>query len=347
MTWAKTKSALAVIVVSCLIWVYAERRVTRPAEFPVTISLDNPSPDLLLQLLDETGKPAATRQVRVDLTVRGSNGLIQAVNDQRLIPEAPRLTLRILGYQDSDEPGSEDLSALVVKDVMGERLGFEKARPFLQVIKAQPERIRVRVTRLVEKTLDVRVFDSLGLPLKSARVEPAQVKTFVISGQPADARVVLGTEDLLPGREVVQAQCRISIADNVPPQNVPVEVHLPAGPASPQTTHTITSPRIGYVMPEWMQGKYTVVIENPEDMAQLREPISCLGSEAAFLDFKDRPSHILIEIVEPEDKALIGEPVHCKPRYNLPPGGDLLQVERQVPLGLVLLHLEPLTGTSD
>ena len=97
-------------------------------------------------------------------------------------------------------------------------------------------------------------------------------------------------------------------------------------------------------MPERMQGKYRVVIE-PEDMPQqLREAIRCLGSDAAFLEFKERPSHILLEIVEPDDKARIGEPVHCKPRYNFPPGADPIQVERQLGLGLVKLHLEPMTN---
>ena len=96
----------------------------------------------------------------------------------------------------------------------------------------------------------------------------------------------------------------------------------------------IQTPRVGFVFPNSMIGKFQVVIE---DLSQLKEPIKFRGGSAsAITDYRNSQYHLILEIHE-GDKAQ--EPIYRRWRYNLPDRNDIQITEQNS--SLIQFHLVP------
>ena len=66
---AGIKTALLVVVLSCLIWVFAERAVMQTDTVTVAVELVRSRPDVFVQYLNDQGEPLTALQQNVVLTV--------------------------------------------------------------------------------------------------------------------------------------------------------------------------------------------------------------------------------------------------------------------------------------
>ena len=313
--WIRT--VITVVVLSCLIWVFAERRVIQTEQLPVDIILHNElapvtdeqsQPRLLLEYL-ENGIPIGKNRRSVQLKVRGRTGLIREIKNRRILPELPQLDVATIGYSGQGEPEIKTVS--VVKAILDSKLQLEGEDSFLEVVEAKPAELHVRLTPLVQRQLPVMVFGQDDRRLTRANVKPETVSAWVVDGQ-AEARVVLRADEQVDaGSGVIEAICRVKVA-GLEPQQSTVQVELPAGD-SPWETRSIT-PRLGIVWP-YASKKAGRFVPEIEDDPHLRDQIICSGSKAALDEFENSQFHLLLEI-KPTDKP--GKTDSRTLRFNWP-----------------------------
>ena len=331
------RTVIAVLILSCLIWVFAERRVIlRGQLLSVDIVLDNQlipaldeqsQPRMLLEYL-ENGTPIGKNRRSVQLTVEGRTGLIQEVKDHRILPELPVLDAAVVGYSGQGQPETKTVS--VVDDLFDSKLQLEGEDSFLQVVEAEPSELHVRLTPLVQRQLPVVIYSQQDdRKLARAKITPETVSAWIIDGQVTEARVELSAEEqVAAGLGPVEATSRVKIT-GLEPQLSTVQVELPAGD-SPWETRSIT-PRMGFVWPydSKRAGRYVPEIE--EDPG-LRNPIACSGSKAALDEFENSRFHLLLEI-ESTDKP--GEWKSRTMRYNWPDEHTDFQI-KNAPAGVMV-----------
>ena len=205
------------------------------------------------------------------------------------------------------------------------------------MIKAEPASLVVQVIKLQERTIVVKVYNQNQTELlKVQTVEPSEVRAYVFEGQPAEAHVRLTSEQQLQAlKEPVSAKAlvKLPLSDRLQ-RSYDVKVRL-SQQSSSWPEATIQTPRVGYVFPDSMIGKYKVVIEN---LSQLKEPIKFRGSASAITDYRNSQYHLYLEIHE-GDKAQ--EPIYRRWRYNLQDLNDI-QITEQNSL-LIQFHLVPVT----
>ena len=81
---SKLKTIVLVIILSCLIWVFAEREVTQSTEIEINLNKATQLyDDLLMQFLDDRGNPTQEASRRFSLTVEGPAGGILKVQQGR------------------------------------------------------------------------------------------------------------------------------------------------------------------------------------------------------------------------------------------------------------------------
>lgn len=315
---AQIKTALLVVVLSCLIWVFAERAVMQTDTVTVAVELVRSQADVFVQYLNDRGEPLTVLQQNVVLTVEGPAGRIQAVREKPLDLKVP-LDVQKLKYEPQAAEG-QDYVVRVVKDLLEGQLRLKDTE--LTVTEAQPQTLRLRVRKLVQQSLPIKVYDQQsGSQLSQASTNPAAVPAYVIEGQPAEARVILSSA------QQVQAERGPITVDNVVlpygAAEVAVEVTLPeGGKAYPEAQ--IKMPRWGILMPASMAGKFKVVIEND---APLKEPITCRGTTQAVAEYRESLYHLVLEIKEKDEVEMT---IDRPPHYYLPEGYGPIEIVNPV-----------------
>ncbi|MCP4709693.1 MAG: hypothetical protein GY869_13795, partial [Planctomycetes bacterium] len=113
--WQKCKTALVVVLLSGLIWVFAEQSVTKKAWVPVTVDLNQSHDNLLIQIIDDQGQ--SQPYIQVELEVEGPSAKIQEIAEQTITPQLAPLTLEQLKYREPENSAvaefSHDITSLV------------------------------------------------------------------------------------------------------------------------------------------------------------------------------------------------------------------------------------------
>lgn len=327
---SRITTAVLVIFLSGLIWVFAERKVTKTARLTVEIKLISSRPDLLVRYLDSSSKAMQVTTQRVTLTMEGPTGRIQTI-EQGLQVSVPLDMSELLAEEPIDSQ-PQIHTVQLVKDLLDE--GLQISDTILSVIKAEPANLDVQVIKLQERTILVKVYnqDQTEL-LKVQTVEPSEVRAYVIEDQPAEAHVRLTSDQQLQAlKEPVDAEARVTLPLSDRLQKYDVKVRL-SQQSSSLPEDVIQTPRVGFVFPNSMIGKFQVVIE---DLSQLKEPIKFRGSAAANTDYRNSQFHLILEIHE-GDKAQ--EPIFRRWRYNLPDRSDIQITEKNS--SLIQFYLVP------
>jgi hypothetical protein len=330
---AKLQTILVVVVLSCLIWVFAERAITQSENIQVEVELAKPRPDLLIQFLDEQGEPLALDRQSVKLRIEGPGGRIQAVREK---PAAKKVSLDVLKLQLRPQDLEwQELRVRVVEDLLNGKLRWNDAD--LSVTRAEPDILRVRVRKLTLRSLPIKVYDQQsGAELTQARVDPAQVDAYVIEGQTAEAKITLTA-----GQQLQAERSPVTVNTVALPygtKDIPLKVILPAG-GNPYPEAEIKVPRWGVLMPPAMVGKYEVVIEND---SLLKEPITCRGATQAVAEYRNSRFHLVLEIKEKDEtETAIDRPLH----YYLPEGYGEIEIVNRVQ-GTLRFHLIPVPNNT-
>ena len=316
--WDNIKTALAVIVLSGLIWAFAEQAVTRHTSVIVPLELRAPSDDVLYQILDENEN--LVNQINVKLEVQGPTGRIKNINelyrDTKYI-EPARIPIE-------PELGNSTARWALVTNLLDNKLESNDKKLYLRIISSNPPAIQIKATKLTRVMLPVAVYiGNDKIPHES--VTPEKVEAYVTDAMPRVARAVL-PEALRQRAEKEPVKVNVVVQipfSNRPPETFEVEIKLPQGAVTEQIKkQTVKNPQLGIVMPNTMQGKYWVQIDNLDSQLSDYQVINCQGLAADLDKYFKSDKHLLIEIFESDVKNLNKEIVKI-PTYNLPPTGGI------------------------
>ncbi len=320
--WAKVKLAIAVVILSGLVWIFAERAQIQNTTITVDLVLVESRSDLFVQFLDQSGDilvsdgtPGQQRHLSMRLTVQGPAGRIQQVRpDQNSI--TPVILLDVQNFKGLEiSPDVQEYSFNII-EYLNERRWFDK--DYLQVIEVEPmEVIRIRSTRRVERQLPVVVRSELGAEFSQAVVDPQIITAHILPEQPLEASVILTEEQR---REA--AQQAISVVARITAPGVPEKVNVTV--RLPETTaiwpeDEIKTPNLGIIMPLSMVGKYQVEVEDIQALLDEYSPVRFQGAAEAVNEYRSQRYHLLLEIDE-KDRDQVDPPPSRRLSYNLPPG---------------------------
>ncbi|MCP4707403.1 MAG: hypothetical protein GY869_02155, partial [Planctomycetes bacterium] len=290
--WQKFTTALVVVLLSGLIWVFAEQSVTKTASVPVKIELNQSHDNLLIQLVDDQGQPQPSMQV--ELEVEGPNRTIQELAAQTLAPQLAPLTLEQIDYQESQNEFTREVISL-----LDETLTFGDDVTLL-VIGARPSQIQFRVLELEQATLNVKVYDQESRnPLEVETLNPQTVTAFVQAGTTPDAKIFLNAAQQLQAADVgLTVDADVSLLGRTH-QSFPVSVKLATGAGSSWPEDSILSAqiRINILKPATMVGKYEIesVDEFIGEVQDIYGPIRFQGTSQACQDYRNGV-HLTLEI---------------------------------------------------
>ena len=317
--WVKLKTSLVVVLLSGLIWVFAERAVTKSTIVTgVKIGWSTARKDLLIQWLDDQEQDIPTMQV--NLEVEGPSGRIQDVIEGKLVPRLLLLDVEKLNYNESDDSATQVLTVDVVQ-ILDEKLTFTDNDVFLPVITAQPPQLKVSVTKLTLATLNVEVLDKItNRPLLVEILDSKTVETYVKAGTTPEAKVLLnGNQQTLASASLIEAT--VEVLPYGRPQEFTELVNLAAGVSSwPEGEIARTHVRVGYLMPSSMQGLWKVNFDE-EALLDDYSPIKFQWHSTAARDEFTNPEyiHLMLEVKESDLKET--NPSR-RLRYHLPLGRE-------------------------
>lgn len=316
----KLKTALVVVVLSSLIWVFAERQTSKSHRLAVEVELVSAREDRLVQFLDEHGEPLLADRFKVKLTVEGTASRIQKLKDEQWQPKI-LLDVQKLGYEPEGN-SSQDYTIQVVKELLdGRRLPFKGT--FVPVDDDdEPSILRVRVTRLVRRDLNVKVYGKEdGVELKTERLEPSRVSAFLLEGQTAEVygRVELAfARRMRAAKEVITAQGTVESPKGT--DEFTVELKL-AETTSVLPTVVIKPPRLGITGSPAILNQYRVVIES-ESLVDDYNPIACRGSAQAIEQYRRSEHHLTLVIRQGDQINPTARPL----KYCLPEGQEDIEI---------------------
>jgi len=327
--WSKIKTASVVILLSGLIWVFAEREVLKQTDTVVAITLDSSRQDVLVEFaVDKSSGTASVTRQNVEITVQGPAGRIKDIDEGRLTPRMVNLNIEKLGYPQMEESGTLTVRVL---DLLKEKIGFEESDATVTATEAKPKVLQVRLTKLVWTPLQVKVYDQQDNELTPQRLECQTDGAFLPAGANTIAKVSLTADQ----QSRATSELILVYAKAPPPARPPeiaVKLKLPEGGSLlPTDTIPLQRIRIGIVKPTTMEGIYEVIIEeNLDEVRRAYGPIKVRGSSEALTAFMDpiqSPYHLILEVREEDLKT--PSPARSL-RYLLPEGHPELEIIKKV-----------------
>lgn len=318
---AKLKTAVTVVVLTGLIWVFAERAKTMSADLAVEVRLGETPQDLLVRFLAGTSQEeqelGPDEYMTVKLTVEGPARRIGSIKDGSYEVVGAVLDVGKLGL---DAEGDHQVA--VLHDLFNQGVQLKDAGGFLTVKRAEPAFLRVRVNKLVKKSLPVNVYDQdKTAKLAVEQLEPVSVDAYVFGDQQPEVAVLLRPEQRLEAeRKTIAATGQVALPTGL--LSVAVQVKL-AEASGPWERGVIQSPRLSVVMPYNQQLQYRVVIEDLDSILQAYLPIKFRGSVEAVRAYEKSEVHLELRIKETDSaETTIERPLH----YHLPEGYDDIKI---------------------
>jgi hypothetical protein len=336
--WAKIQTIIIVVILSCLIWVFAEREVTKNTIVSVKIELTAPE-DILLRFLDNDDNPLTDSSQMVDLTVEGPGGKIQKVRQEYLNQITRDVASMGIALPDDRSQQSYDIP---VVNILDGQLHSRDRQNWLRVVDAKPKFLRLQLTRLARQFVPVVVYYN-GAILTQAKVDPAEVETFVLNGKPAEARATLTPAQYQQAQqnEPVSLTAK-AVLQGHRPEEFEIKFTISAN-GQQRPDKSIKAPRLGIVMPYIMEGQYKVILD---DTSQLDEydPIDCRGTPEALDAYQKSDVHLTLKINE-SDIAGIPAPFSRPLSYYVPLGCNEIEIinKKQTPINFRLEKIPDLT----
>jgi hypothetical protein len=310
MTKISIRKILATVVLTVLIWVWADLALDEQLTIPnVKLAVaKSVNPALWITF---AGQPSVLlEKVVLKGSARKIADVRQRVNDGRFVrefyfdPEHEKMT----------SPGERPL------DVAGFLKGADRiAQLGLTVTSVDPNIVTVNVVELQKKMVPVRCFDDSQNPLRAASIEPAQVEAYVPAereGTALEAKVILSKREIeqaklatvekLPYVELAPGQTREAAAS--------VKINLPKEQSRLQE-YLITNVRLGFSLSTNLQGKYKVELINPDAVIGT---VAIRATTDARRAYDNMRYQVILEI-DDSDKDNPGAELRRDLVYNFPP----------------------------
>jgi hypothetical protein len=322
------KTVIVVVLLSALVWVFAERAVIKTAVVEVEISLFSNNPEYIVQYLNEQNEPLTPTSQRVKVQVKGPAGMIQSLKEGKLTPRIVRTDIETRGYTNLGHQDYEDFTPSVL-DILDGKVTFHELDAYLEAEEAESTNLRVRVTRLLPVSLPIQVKDENNIPLPQERIEtlePEQVQAYVAGGTTNPVVVTLTAAQLQKATQEI-----VSVNAPIPGLSHPKEVKIKIKLVEETTiwpVEKIERVKVGILKPASMEGKYRVIPIDLDTKLELKfSSISFQGPPAAVEAYKNATWHLVLEVKEEDiDTTNPARPL----RYNLPKGQQQIIIIKPV-----------------
>jgi hypothetical protein len=309
-----------------LIWVYADLALDEEYLVTgVTISITKPSGARLWVSFE-----GETSQMRVEeLVLSGPTSKItqfsQALNkgdislDFHLLPDK----------QGIKGPGNWQFS---IASVIGES---DQMRQWgLMVERAEPDVVTVTATELIPRSLTIKCEDENNSPLIAQKITPAQVEMWVPQGWVGDALVKLTSEEVRQARSFAVSKIpTIRVGGETWQVQKSVEVTMPQDALRESSIQNV---KLGIKFSLLMQGKYEVVIEEPDLAKIIGSPISVQATPEARQAYENQRYQVILELDDSLQNAEPGTVHEQELIYNFPQEyvrkGEIMLSPAQTPL---------------
>lgn len=314
------KNALIVVILTCLIWITAEQAVTKSDQVRVRLQIPQSEGDTIIEFLDDSHNVLPENKLDVKLSVEGTTGRINQLS--KINSNLIDINTSIIDL--APEPGASGVINVNVKTLLDGKFKIDDKNHFLMITDSIPQKVNVRVTRLVKKLVPVAVYHR-GQKLSPEKVLPKEVEAYVVGSNSNEAIVELtdkqrleATESEIAVKAVVFTPYRSPAAFDVQVKISPIESVIPE--------REINSPRFGVLWPLALEGQYKIVLdENSPQFDEYKQAIQCRGSKQQLDAYYDSPVHLMI-VVTVEDLAAINTPIERIPIYNLPQGASDIEI---------------------
>jgi|GEM_PF-6579751 len=327
----KIKTFLSVALLSCMIWYFCEQKVKQSAQ--VILKLQFVANDEVdMSFISKYGQDWGTSPLSTQLTVEGPAGLLKSTKGGAVLFEIDPAVL--FTTQERKELGDHRID--VVKRLLGHELTIDGST--ITVVDAEPAEFNIRIFPLIEKTVNVVVYDETGESIITGieSIEPKEVVANVRDGDESPEAVIkLTAQERL---KAIKAPLSVKCEVNNKPYAQPVLVKLFADKSHELASDKIVKPRLMVVFPYLTLNKYKVVIDSDE--SDWRDfIINVRGSNeavAAYINPEITSHHFVLQIKETDvpdvsyDRQL---------KYTTDVFGDDLEVIDQLDI-LVKFHLE-------
>jgi hypothetical protein len=214
----------------------------------------------------------------------------------------------------------------------------------LTVESCKPQKIKVKVTRLVKRLLTVKCVDQSRMPLEELSIKPANIEMFVPEdwqGQKLMAEVMLDLAEIKLAR--VGPYSKKPFIELAPGQKreFPESVEIKLAPEAEQLKdYTITSATLGRCLSASLQGSYRIEVTNLEEVLR---PISIKATDAARQAYELQPFRIILYILDDDSKTTSEQ--RRELAYNFPQDsvrkGEILLNQQPVVARFKLVPLNP------
>lgn len=282
-----------VVLITALIWVWADRRLDEEYTLPsVTIRMaKSVNPGFWVSFNDESF--ASVENIVLRGPASNVDELKQRLSDGQFSSE-------FVWYPEKEVLAKAQYD-LNVADFL--RQSDQIKRLALAVRSCEPGTLEVEVVKLVVKSLTVECRDENGRPLKTESINPPTVNMPVPEGWEGEA---LTAWVRLTSGEVKQARMEaltrkpyIELAPGESREAADtVDITMPPE-EDPRTVHSITA-TVGFVFSANLQGNYTVKLNNE---AEVRRDISIRATPAAKQAYELEPFKIILYILDDDKKT--------------------------------------------
>lgn len=316
------KTIIVVVLLSALVWVFAERAVVKTAMVEVEIALFSNNPEFIVQYLDKQGEPTTEISQRVNINVKGPASLIQSLKEGKLTARMVRSDIETEKFTNLAGQEFRDFTPRVL-DLLDGKVTFEDLDAYLVAEDAKPAVLPIRVTKLLPVSLSIQVVDENDMPLPQERIEsiePEQIQAYVAGGATNYAKVILNAS-----QQQKATQQPITVSARIPGLARSKDVEVKIKLVKETTTwpmSEIPKPRVGICKPTSIEGKYRIIPEDLEDRLELDyKSIKFTGPETAQKTFENSKFHLILYITDEDIADMRGA---RKLEYNIPKGVQIV-----------------------
>lgn len=304
-----------VIFLSVLIWVWSD--LALEGELPLKsrpLRLEaSDDPSLAMAFETEAGDHDFIAVIN-QVTLKGPGAVIQEVDRMPREKLEFVITPEMLGV---DQPGIYTPPLL---DLLRRAITRDKHLAGLTVQSCEPDSVSVRVVRLTRMVIPVQCVDVQGIPMEEAIPEPPEVEMFIPEQWGRERRVAHVT---LAATELERAQMTSSDLMKKPfvmvlgrRREAEAEIRISMPDIEDQLQlRVIKNPKLGFVMSETLQNKYSVELDQ-RSLDNALSAIQIRASAEAHLTYEKSFYHVLLDVLDSD--AEVDEIAPRRLRYNLP-----------------------------
>ena len=292
--FARTRKLILVSILTCLIWVWADRAMTGYyPDVPAIIHIDKQTDPHLWVTFDKQ------TMASLQLKVSGPAAKIDAMEKQ--LKEKGTL-----GFDLYFNPAQEKMAAAATPYRLP-LLQFVQSSKLIQdmgltVESCSPEAINVEVVKLVNKKLTIQVLNENRVAVSNVVLDPATVEMAVPenwTGEALKATISLTPQEIEQSAPVLRKAVVELAAGITRPSDTMVTVRLPSTETKLKD-FTVIDPKIGINFSYDMQGEYKVEIINK---TQVLAPLKIRATPEAMEKYEKIPLKLRLNIFQDDKNA--------------------------------------------